>query len=439
MQEDITYVDPADEKDLAGRLEDVLRRPRKSSADWQAEASKLASLAHIRALKGDTSDFEYLRLLALCRWAQKAGVAEAKKKNIQTIRFRTDVPPPLGLIGGVELTTACLELFANLRASWCKDYISNELLSPSIDKKSLGILLTWAEKISLSAAELIDTVLVKRLNSNLDEKRTILLIRDVGQKINFVHYFSAEASASDFLSAVQVISEKIKSCQSKKLASALMMLLQVLVQKVREAHPTVVIQGAFVLAIQAIQNQLLETAHKKAVSEIAAQQLAPTMSALADLCQIGGTDAVNYSKLLLPSFKKAFMNFEKSFDEACRKNTALLSIKEAATGHEETHLEDTATSVYARLLPTWLDFYKSQGEPGQLSGFNADLLSAAKLNGIEFLGTVGEVLTFDPVAHRLEGGVAFPASRVSIVRPAVIFKRANSSYRIVLPAIVSLT
>ena len=217
------------------------------------------------------------------------------------------------------------------------------------------------------------------------------------------------------------------------------MLLQVLVQKVREAHPTVVIQGAFVLAIQVIQNQLLETAHKKSVSEIATQQLAPTMSALADLCQIGGTDAVNYSKLLLPSFKKAFMNFEKSFDEACRKNTALLSIKEAATGHEETHLEDTATSVYARLLPTWLDFYKSQGEPGQLSGFNADLLSAAKLNGIEFLGTVGEVLTFDPVAHRLEGGVAFPASRVSIVRPAVIFKRANSSYRIVLPAIVSLT
>ena len=439
MQEDIPYVDPADEKDLAGRLEDALRRPRKSSADWQAEASKLASLAHIRALKGDTSDFEYLRLLALCRWAQKAGVAEAKKKNIQTIRFRTDVPPPLGLIGGAELTTASLELFANLRASWCKDYISNELLSSSIDKKGLSLLLTWAEKISLSATELIDTVLVKRLDSNLDEKRTVLLIKDVSQKICFVHHFSVGASASDFLSAVQVISEKIKSCQSKKLASALVMLLQVLVQKVREAHPTVVIQGAFVLAIQAIQNQLFETAHKRAVSEIAAQQLAPTMSALADLCQIGGMDAVNYSKLLLPSFKKAFMNFEKSFDEACRKNTALLPIKEAATGHEETHLEDTATSVYARLLPTWLDFYTSQVEPSQLSGFNADLLSAAKLNGIEFLGTVGEVLTFDPVAHRLEGGVAFPASRVSIVRPAVIFKRANSSYRIVLPAIVSLT
>jgi hypothetical protein len=439
MQEDITYIDPADEKDLAGTLEDVLRRPRKSSADWQAEASKLASLAHIRALNSDTPDFEYLKLLALCRWAQKVGVVEAKKKNIQTIRFRTDVPPPLGLIGGVELTTASLELFVNLRASWCKDYISNELLGSSVDKKGLSLLLTWAEKISLSATGLIDTVLVKRLDSNLDEKRTILLIKDVSQKICFVHYFSSEASASDFLSAVQVITEKIKSCQSKKLASALVMLLQVLVQKVREAHPTVVIQGAFVLAIQAIQNQLLETAHKKAVSEIATQQIAPTMSALADLCQIGGIDAVNYSKLLLPSFKKAFMNFEKSFDEACRKNTALLPIKEAATGHEETHLEDTATSLYARLLPAWLDFYKSQKDPDQLSGFNADLLSAAKLNGIELLGTAGEVLTFDPVAHRLEGGETSHASRVSIVRPAVIFKRANSSYRIVLPAIVSLT
>jgi hypothetical protein len=183
----------------------------------------------------------------------------------------------------------------------------------------------------------------------------------------------------------------------------------------------------------------LETTHKKAVLEIAAQQLAPTLSALGDLCRIGGADAVSYSKLLLPSAKKAYPNFEKSFDEASRRNASLQPIKEAESDQREVRLEDSAISLYARLLPTWLDFYGSQKDTTQLSLFNADLLSAAKLNGVEFLGTPGEVLPFDPVAHRLEAGQASSASSVHIVRPAVIFKRANNSYRIVLPAIVSLT
>ena len=439
MQEEIKRDEPVVEPDLATRLETVLRKPNKSSVVWQADASKLVSLTYITALDSATSDFEYLRSLALCQWAKKVGVLEAKKKVIQATRFRSTTPPTLGQLGSAELSTAALELLSSLRASWCKDYISNELLSPSVDKKGVGLLLNWAQKTAETATELIETVLVNGFDSNSNEKRAISLVKDVVQKIAFTYTFSADSASSDFSAAVQLTSEKIKGCESKKIGLALVSLLVALVQKVRLAHPTVVIQGSFVLALRGMQDQLLETTHKKAVSEIAAQQLAPTLSVVADLCHIGGIDGVSYSKLLLPSLKKAYPYFEKSFDEACRRNAFLQPIKEAVSAQEEVHLEDSAISLYARLLPTWLDFYGSQNDPSQLSLFNADLLSAARLNGIEFLGTPGDVLPFDPVAHRVEVGQASTASSVRIVRPAVIFKRANNSYRIVLPAIVSLT
>ena len=439
MQEAIKHDDPAVEPDLATRLESCLRKPNKSSLVWQADAAKLVSLAYITALDMATSDLENLRLLALCQWAKKVGVVETRKKVIQATRFRTMTPPQLGALRSTELTNAALELFANLRASWCKDYISNALVSPTIDKKGLSLLLSWAQKTAMSATELIETVLVKSRDSSGDEKRSIHLVKDVLQKITFIHSLSAESAASDFVAAVQLTSAKLKGCQSKKIGLALMSLVKALPQKVREAHPTVVIQGSFVLAIKAMQDELLETTHKKAVLELAAQQLAPTLSALGDLCRIGGADAVSYSKLLLPLFKKAFVHFDKSLEDAIRKNASLQPMKDSSVDREEVHLEDTAISLYARLLPTWLDYYTSQNDPGQLSVFNADLLSAAKLNGVEFLGTVGELLTYDPVAHRLEGGVASATSLVCVVRPAVIFKRPNNSYRIVLPAIVSLT
>ena len=439
MQEDFKHDELVLVANVATKLETALRKPNKSSVVWQADSGKLVSLAYITALDSATSDFEYLRSLALCQWAKKVGVAEAKKKVIQATRFRSTPPPTLGQLGSTELITAALELLVSLRASWCKDYISNELLSPSVDKKGAGLLLNWAQKTAVTATDFIEIVLAKSIDSNSYEKRAISLVKDVAQKITFGHSVSADIAASDFAAAVQFTCEKIKSCESKKIGVALVSLLLALVQKVRLAHPAVVIQGSFVLALQAMQVQLLETTHKKAISEIAAQQVSPTLSALADLCHLGGVDAVSYSKLLLPSLKKAYSNFDKSFDEACRRNAFLQPIKEAVSGQEEVHLEDSAISLYARILPTWLDFYRSQNDPAHLSLFNADLLSAAKLNGIEFLGTAGDVLPFDPVAHRVEVGQASTASQVRIVRPAVIFRRTNNSYRIVLPAIVSMT
>lgn len=438
MQEDIRQANPAIEQSLTGRLEDVLRKPQKASSDWQTEASKLVSLAHINALDSTTADVEYLRLLALCQWAKKVGVADAKKKNIQAVRFRTAEPPQLGSLESTELIVAALELFANLRANWCNDYISNELVNPKIDKKGLGLMLSWAQKTAKSETEFIEIVLPKSIGSNLEENQIIILVKGIAHRVNFLKSTSANAAASDFSTAAQLICYRLKSCDSRKISTALEGLLLTLLQNIRLTHPSVVIHGEFLVAIQSIQDQLSETLHKKVVAKIATHQLAPTLSMLADFSEIGGIDSVSYLRLLLPSFRKAYANFDKSFADVCKENPALQSVKESPEHQEGVHLEDSAAALYARLLPSWIDYYKSQNEPEQLAVVNSDLLSAAKLNGIEFFGAAGEIVNFDPVTHRIKSGEPSTSSRVFIERPAVIFRRTNSSYRILLPAIVSL-
>jgi hypothetical protein len=437
MHESSAQIKSSEGNDVTLDLETLLQSPKKTSSDWQAETARLTAVEHNKTLSTDTSDFEYMRSLALCRWAQTAGVIAAKKKNIQATRFRITAPPSLDLLGNAQLVNAALDLMVSLRGDWCKDYIAAQLQKQLLDKKNLTRLLEWAVKTSQSAAELLETVLLNSIASIADEKKALMLIKDVGSQLTFTQNLSAETAALNFLAAVRFINKLIATGQSKKITSALTSLIEIAIQKVRNTHPTVVMHGPFVIAIQSIQEQLAETSNKKTGLAIASRQISSTLTVLADLCSTGGQDGISYAKSLLPSLRNVYPNFEKQLDEAARTNTLLLELKDTDSNNGENSLEDSATSIYARLLPSWHDYFTAHDDHNNLSLLHASLLEAAKLNGIEFLGQVGEVLPFDPVIHRLQKDDQTATDNVRILRPAVIFRRTNSSYRIVLPAIVS--
>lgn len=437
MHESSAQIKSSEGNDVTLDLETLLQTPKKTSADWQAEVARLSAVEHNKTLSTDTSNFEYMRSLAFCRWAQTAGCTDAKKKNIQATRFRTTAPPSLDLLGNPQLVNAALDLMVSLRGDWCKDYIAAQLRNQLLDKKNLTRLLEWAGKTSQSAAELLETVLLNSIASTADEKKALMLIKDVGSKLTFTQNLSVETAALNFLAAVRFINKLIATGQSKKITSALTSLLEIAIQKVRNTHPTVVMHGPFVIAIQSIQEQLAETSNKKTGLAIASQQISSTLTVLADLCSTGGQDGISYARSLLPSLRNAYPNFDKQLDEAARTNTLLLELKDTDSNNSENSPEDSATSIYARLLPSWHDYFIAHNDRNNLSLLHASLLEAAKLNGIEFLGQVGEVLPFDPVIHRLQKDDQTASDNVRILRPAVIFRRTNSSYRIVLPAIVS--
>jgi len=411
----------------------LLKSPQKKSPDWQDKAARLMAMEHSKSLANDIDDVQYFRSLALCKLAQIAGVNEAKKKNLQAIRFRSKPAPILSTVGSPDLLNAAIELLAPLRGDWVSDYIANEVRNPNLEKKGLANLLKWAEKTASSPAELVATLLTRTIFEKDEEKKSLGLIKDAASKIKFPASTTAEIAADNLLSAVAAICQMLQDSQSKKISLGLMSLLRVCIERSRQAHPTIVIQGPFIAAIRIIQEKVNQPANKKTAQALAIQQVPVVLSVLHDLMRLGGDEGVRYSRLIYPSLRDALPNLDKTLDDMSKTNQGLKLLKESGEG--EHSLEDSATSIYARLLPAWHDFVSTFDQASQLNVMNADLLQAAALNGVELLGKRGEKIAFDPIAHRLQTNQSNQPEMVEVVRPAVIFRRSNS-VRIIIPAIV---
>ena len=422
--------------DSSLELEKLLTKPQKKSGEWQSTVSRLTAIEHNKSLKAEADDLGYLRSLALCKWAQVAGVKDAKKKSLQATRYRTEIPPTLEGLKNPQLINAAIDLMLNLRGAWCLDYISSQVVQPYIDKKGVPLLANWAQKASLSPAEFLETFLKNCSSSEIDEKRLLLLIKESSSKLAFSQELTSEAASFQAMEAVQFIFNKITAIKSKKVKSEFSNLLKKIFEKVCVSHPSVVIHGYFLQSLFLV-SQVPEL--KKIAQTIATKQIGSSLKVLEDLCALGGDEGMQYGKMLIPALQKAYPNFDKDLADFAKTSPILLNLKDKHNSSNEINLEDSATSIYARLLPSWNDFYTSQADQVTLSLINADLEAAAKLNGIEFFGNTDEVVPFDPVSQRLQNESVSVPTNVRIVRPAIIFRRENGTFRIILPAIVDFT
>ena len=420
--------------DSQSELLALLKNPQKKSSEWQEKTARLVAIEHSKSLNAEIDDIEYFRALSLCKLAQMNGVAEAKKKNLQAVRFRAKPAPALNTLNTHELYAPGLELLLPLRGDWTSTYITQELVNSKVDKKGLSTLLKWAEKTANAPDELITVLLSGSLvSSEASEKLILLLIKNAASGVKFQSNLSSELAAQNLHSAVTEIATLLQKTQSKKVAQALMSLLRTCVEKSRQTHPTIVIQGPYIAAIQKIQDQFTQAPIKKLALGLVTEQASAVLSVLIDLIRFGGVEGSAYGKQILPALAEAFPNFLKAFEEGSKAYPAL---KELKTGNEtEKSLEDSATSIYARLLPAWHDFVTTLDDSRQLYLLTSNLYEAAALNGVELLGKPGDKVVFDPVAHRLQKSDQQQSDSVEILRPAVIFRRHNS-YRILLPAIV---
>lgn len=420
--------------DSQSELLALLKNPQKKSSEWQEKTARLVAIEHSKSLNADSDDIEYFRALSICKLAQTNGVTEAKKKNLQAVRFRTKPAPALNTLDTHEFYPPGLELLLPLRGDWTSPYITQELVNSKVDKKGLSTLLKWAEKTANAPDELITVLLSGTLaNEVASEKLILLLIKHAASGVKFQSNSSSEIAAQNLHSAVTVIASLLEQTQSKKVALALMSLLRTCVDKSRLTHPTIVIQGPFVSAVHKIQDQITQASTKKLALALVTEQVSAVFSVLNDLIKFGGTEGSGYGKQMLPALAEAFPNFLREFEEASKACPALRQLNSG--NEEENNLEDTATSIYARLLPAWHDFVTTLDDSKQIALLTSNLLEAASLNGIEFLGQPGDKVTFDPIVHRLQKSDQQHSDTVEILRPAVIFRRQNS-YRIVFPAIV---
>ncbi len=420
------------------RLVELLIQPKKANAEWQTEAGRLASLIHLSTLAPETGDPEYLAAISLCRWAQASGVVAAKNQAVQATRFRTKEPPPLGALPQQELMTHALILLSDLRADWCKSYLTTLVAVGGLHKNDLKALGKWTAKNSKSIVDLVEVLVAPSTSSAADSKHVEACLKLAEKLVDQLKWPSYSIAARDFCAAANRLAEFIsESPISQKVEKQLWAFARRASEHARKEHPSVLLETDFLKGINALCGNSSSAEKSKAVKASFSSLTAPTLSCLASLADRGGKDGLEFGRGLIPLLAATYTDFNKRLSDAAANSGVLAELQTPTSTGGSPSLEDAAASVYARLLPSWHDFYSTYAEAEKLTVMNANLLEAAAFNCIEFMGQAGEVVDFDPVAHRLQDGSLLTEKRVRLVRPTIVFRRSNGSYRVVLPAIVS--
>lgn len=419
-------------------LLDLLAQPKKANAEWQAEAGRLVNLAHLRTLATEASDLEYLTALALCKWAQVCGVIGAKNKSVQAVRFRTREAPPLAALPQQEVITHALILLSDLRADWCKDYVTALVAAGGLNKNDLKTLGKWAIKVSKSISGLVEMLVTPSVGGTGDVKTAETYLKAADKLIDQVTWRSCSEAAKDCGEAVLRIAELLSSSAiDKKLVKQLWSFTRRACDHARKEHPIVLLESDFLKGISALAADSSVTQKGKDFKNNFSSLMDPTLSCLASLADRGGREGQEFCGALIPLLIATYPEFSKRLSDAAARSSVLAELQTPGGAVTSPSLEDAAASVYAGLLPIWHEFYSTYAEAEKLSVMNANLLEAASLNCVEFMGQTGEVVDFDPVAHRVQDGGFVTEKRVRLIRPTIVFRRSNGSYRVVLPALVS--
>lgn len=421
-------------------LQEVLERPQVTSAAWQDHAARLVSLAHVVTLGSAADDLEYLRALALVKWAQTAGVREAKKKTVTPLRFRSKEPPDLDLLVHPLLRQYGLDVLSSVKTGWCVGYIDRVLRSEDLGKRTVSVLGKWALKNTNSACLLIGTVLGVPGEPRGSAEQMQLLINELRGLVRKISWDTTETAARDVGESFALIGTLLKSAgDGKEVRAALWKLLSSLEEHARLLYPLLIVERNFVMGVAALRGHLAGEGQAKPLDALSLRLARASVSCCAYFLENGGGSEIARLKALVPDLKQAYPDFIARVGEAKARKPALGELLDSTESTGEVSLENQAASIYARLLPGWHEFMQGHSDNAAVESLNATLLEAAGANGVEFMGKSGDVSEFDPIVHRLlddEGSVR--PRLVKLVRPAIVHRRTGASYRVVVQALVSV-
>ena len=96
-----------------------------------------------------------------------------------------------------------------------------------------------------------------------------------------------------------------------------------------------------------------------------------------------------------------------------------------------------AEAAFASLLPAWDAFVSGLADPDQAASLSLMLNRAAESVNVERQGTVGEMVSYDPLAHHTAVSVDPPPLQVKVLRSGVLARRADGSQRTLVQTLVT--
>lgn len=428
--------DPPPETSAADRLRALLDEPQPKDEGWQEQAARAVARLSIE-FPQEPDALQALRAASLITAAQVAGVKDAKKRALKLMRWSEERPPALRLLSREDEQLACIAMFSKLNVSWAKEYVAEALADPQLPSSAVSELLRWARHLHPELSEFAPAF-AQWLQGSGSPERLLSMLKEAPRLFKAGVNHRNRELAEAFAKVAEGALAGLGSPADAKQASACLLALIALAQELATACPAILLETPTVATLVRLRPGEGAPATAKALDQHLATLAAATLSLLQAEVKRYGAEAIAHWFPVMPLFRQAYPTWNKLLTEAVQESAALQqwmrSTPRDAQGPQESSYEQEV--VFAQLLPAWQQFLSELPGASQTRALTQWIEAAARHANVEYLGTVGEVLDFDPLEHELAEGADSPPQRVRLVRSGVLARRIDGSARVLVRAVV---
>lgn len=438
MSGEATY-DQSSFVDIQDRMLSSIAASNRTTAEWQAEIARLVGLAHVQSQRPGLGSSEVLRWMALVKLAEHFGSKEAKKRQLNVVRFKDGLGSEFSLPPEENLRNAYLAVLLEVKADWCLGFISQQFAGGDNSSKALASLVRWADRNASTPALFFECTLQPLITGSAEGGLRERGFKELQKHIKAKTFQGCQSATDFFCELTRCVTTALATqrglCTEKVL---LVSLVALCADKLSRANPTGFINAEVLLCLIELAKKCPNEA-RKPLDGVIKSYTAFTGSIVDGLMALAGDGVREYLRGVMPLLEAAFPKFKSALASLSKRNPSLGQLLTLDNG-QPAKLPDGNEDILCDLLIRWRKF--SPESPGIAEDFQAldeDIKRAAASVGVSYLGTTNEQVAFDPIAHRLLDESVGLQSRVRVIRSGVKLERQDGSTRVLYPALVEPT
>ena len=428
--------DPPSEPSAADRLRALLDDPQPKDEGWQEQAGRVVARLSIE-FPQEPDALQALRAASLITAAQLAGVKDAKKRALKLTRWSEERPPALRFVPREDEQLACIAMLSKLNVGWAKEYVAEAVADPRLPTSAVPELLRWARHLHSELSEFAPAF-AQWLQGSASPERLLSMLKEAPRLFKAGANHRSRELAEAFAKVADGALAGLGSPAEAKQVSACLLALIALAQELATASPAILLETPTLATLVRLRPDDRAPVAAKALDQHLGALAAATLSLLQAEVKRYGAEAVGHWSPVMPLFRQAYPTWNKLLTENAQESPALQQwmrpTPAEAQGPQDSSYEHEA--VFAQLLPAWQQFLSELPGASQTGALSQWIEDAARHANVEYLGTVGEVLDFDPLEHQLAESADSPPQRVRLVRSGVLVRRIDGSSRVLVRAVV---
>jgi hypothetical protein len=423
---------------LQFNLKNLLKNPLVKSHDWQKETGRLTGQAHNALLKAGTEKNECLKLLVLINMAQRVGCKEAKKIKVSVGIFHDGLGDAFRMPSDPSELLEVLRILSKIRAEWCLTYIRDQVSEVAFDRGSYDLIQKWTVLNSSSYIDWIQTIFEPIITSEIDPKTKLLVIKLLEKSLLS---FTPKPDKSSVVEAIELQTLFARVLSSSRLESSVfsqcLRFVVTITHTLRLRIPGLVAEPAFLMGVTQLSKNIQNANARKYFNENVAEIFLSAANLVCFDVARFGSSAYSLYQDFIRVISSAAPELKLTLDQLAKRDPYVIGVlKDIDKDRLKNSDADQLTLVsvlFARVCS--VDRASDLSAPDQ-DALSHDIKSLARALGISCLDPIGSEVAFDPIVHTELKESDGTVNRVRIVKPAIIHRRSDSTYRVIQRAIV---